>query len=280
VSYVPLILKQATIALYPQSLDDRPQRGRPVWLGGVAEGLNLDLQLGGKMIYPAGKLGGIQLSGAAEHRIECTRLWVQRMENATEAVPRRGRHVLELTWQDPESGLWLRRRYRDACFQSGRWTSRGRFESAFAQVFVAGRLEALGGLGEITDPVTSASDIRPSPMFFVGPGPILASDPTVAVLVGRYAFARGATFGTVAVAANSAGSGDTVLQLFLSGSPVVGATVTLAAGETAAGADWSALVTLAATLPGTAITCRAISGPTDPAACPADLSVSVNLVLL
>lgn len=155
----PLYLQEAVVSMYPQAPDGSLVRSQPVWLGGVVEGLDMSMTFQRVARPVTGGPCPVWLAGAQEHRVEMRRLWVQRLSDAAEAKPRRGRHVLVISWHSVAAGIWRWRRYRDCYFESGRWSSNGRIESAFSQVFTAGRMDE----DSIGDPLGVGADTFPPP---------------------------------------------------------------------------------------------------------------------
>lgn len=268
----PLYVQEAVAELFPQAPDGEPRRDRPVWLGGVVEGLDMAMGFARVSRPVTGGHCPVQLSGAEEHRLEFRRLWVQRFDDETECRPRRGRHVLELTWRSVGSGIWLRRRYRDCYFEGGRWASNGRFESAFTQTFTAGRLdESIGGVGT-PDETLPAAPVPAAPLLFVGSGPVFAGSPASARLLGvhRLPAARRLTRVSARCVAGT-GTTPTVLRLWKNGVAVTGATLSLTAGNVAGERVWTGLTGAL----GDVFELVAESGPADVLESPQQVIVSV-----
>ena len=138
---------EAVASLYPADAYGEPDLGNPVWLGGCVHGGRIDSALTTRQRQRTGAPHAKPVQGPETHTVELQRLWVVG-QSGQNWQPARGRHVLDLTWQDTVSRVWSRTRFYDVAMQAGNWTAEGLYQFGVSQVLTSGRrFDHPGGQG-------------------------------------------------------------------------------------------------------------------------------------
>lgn len=252
----PLLLREATLALYPADASGNPVTAAPIWCGVAANGLRLGLAFDEALSFSSGDRYRTAHHEDERHEIEIARTWVIRKTDPGELFgPQRGgRYVLEIVWYSDRTRYWHRRLYYGVTGRGADLVSDGPRQHNQPQVYRAEYFTQSGGQDDpgVFTPIANTADEQL--VGFFGEDPLLVD----AYLLGHYCWSAARRLTGWRYAGWSP-QADTTLTLELDG-VLTATTVVIPAGaaNTDATASGSLDVSVAA---GAAVRWRVTAGP-------------------
>lgn len=152
---IALTLLEARVTLYPADAAGAPVLSQPLWLGAEAEELTLSGTWLTAETRPTGVAYPRRHNLIPLHEIQLGRVWALPLDQLAGFQGEHTTYVLDLVWQEAESGQWHRRTYYGVTLLTEAFASRS-MDSGFSenQSFAAQYFTVATGTGAV--PVLSA----------------------------------------------------------------------------------------------------------------------------
>ncbi len=201
-------LGEATIRLYPATPTGAPDMTQPVWIGACSGTLRISERWINVETRPSGSTYPRKHPLVQQYQVSIDRVWVFPISptaslHLRDFVTDRNRYVLDIYWEDDETGNWVRRTFFGVTISERNLDSDEVFSSTDAQVFDAeyfvsdqSVLNVLSNPGAIPPPTLPlvvkyrGSSAAIVPLYSYDAGTGLFTEYTVGVSAGRATIAH------------------------------------------------------------------------------------------
>lgn len=256
---IPLILNEASIALYPAAPDGSTLLSGAVWAGGCAEQLSLTQDVRAVEVTRSASRFPEVILIPGLHEIKLSRLWVLRLSDLADFhIDLAQSYVMVVLWEEATRDTWYKRTYYGVRSRGNGMESQGVMQFYADQRFSAQRYAATGGYGAYVPSPMVVNDLEQ--VFFSHTAELADGS----YFLGHFTWPVDKAVVSAKVIASAPVGAPTVLTLEING-VLSGTTLTLPAGTLGAEVSAEASLTGLTITANEQIRWQVVSGPADPA---------------